>query len=348
MVREIVLANAPSGFPVIELGKSDSTFELKELELPELKDDQVLLQTIFLSNDPAQRGWIQKDQNADRAYVPPILPGERMRAGSVAKVLKSTSPSIKAGTLVQCYGGWAEQLVVNAKDAFPLPDIPGLSPSVFLGAVGVPGLTAYFGLKDVCKLQKGQDIIISGAAGATGNVAVQLAKHVFGAGKVIAIAGSDEKCEWLKKIGADVALNYKSPLFSEAIAEAAKPSYVDCYFDNVGGTILNTCLPLIKRNGCVAACGAISGYNDPSQTVLSNWSEIIINRITVQGFIVMDYYHRRGEGIEVISSAIKEGKLSVAGGETIVRTGFEKVPEVWIRLFRGENTGKLVTQIADL
>ncbi|KAF8830466.1 hypothetical protein HHX47_DHR2000933 [Lentinula edodes] len=290
-----------------------------------------------------------------------------MRAGSVAKVLKSTSPSIKAGTLVQCYGGWAEQLVVNAKDAFPLPDIPGLSPSVFLGAVGVPGLTAYFGLKDVCKLQKGQDIIISGAAGATGNVAVQLAKHIFGAGKVIAIAGSDEKCEWLKKIGADVALNYKSPLFSEAIAEAAKPSYVDCYFDNVGGTILNTCLPLIKRNGCVAACGAISGYNDPSQTVLSNWSEIIINRITVQGertlistpvrshtlpvtvgFIVMDYYHRRGEGIEVISSAIKEGKLSVAGGETIVRTGFEKVPEVWIRLFRGENTGKLVTQIADL
>lgn len=161
--------------------------------------------------------------------------------------------------------------------------------------------------------------------------------------------------------------NYKSPLFSEAIAEAAKPSYVDCYFDNVGGAILNTCLPLIKRNGCIAACGAISGYNDPSQTVLSNWSEIIINRITVQGerthistpvrshtlpvtvgFIVMDYYHRRGEGIQVISSAIKEGKLSVAGGETVVRTGFEKVPEVWMRLFRGENTGKLVTQIADL
>ncbi|KAJ4490214.1 hypothetical protein J3R30DRAFT_47707 [Lentinula aciculospora] len=328
MVKEIVLANAPSlGLPVVELGRSDSTFDVKELELPELKDDQLLLQTIFLSNDPAQRGWIQKDQNPERAYLPPILPG----------------------TLVQCYGGWAEKLVIDAKDAFAIPDLPGLSPSVFLGAVGVPGITAYFGLNDVCKLKEGQDIIISGAAGATGNVAVQLAKHVFKANKVIAIAGSDEKCEWLKKIGADIALNYKSPAFSQALIEAAKPSYVDCYFDNVGGAILNACLPLIKRNGCVAACGAISAYNDSSQMVLTNWTEIIINRITVQGYIVMDYYHRRAEAIEMITSAIKEDKLSVAGGETIVRcTEFEKVPEVWIKLFRGENTGKLVTQIADL
>ncbi|KAJ3788509.1 hypothetical protein GGU10DRAFT_262774 [Lentinula aff. detonsa] len=348
MVKEIVLANAPTGFPVIELGKADSTFEIKEMELPELQDNQLLVQTIFISNDPAQRGWIQKDQNSDRAYLPPILPGDRMRAASVAKVLKSTSSSFKEGTLVQCYGGWAEQLVVNAKDAFPLPDLPGVSPSVFLGAAGVPGLTAYFGLKDVCKLQEGQVIIISGAAGATGNVAVQLAKHILKASKVIAIAGSDEKCQWLREIGADVALNYKSSSFSNALVEAAKPSYADCYFDNVGGPILNACLSVIKRNGCVAACGAISAYNDPSQMILSNWAEIIINRITVKGFIVMDYYHRRAEAVEVISSAIKEGKLSVVGGETIVRcTEFKEIPKVWIRLFRGENTGKLVTQVAD-
>ncbi|KAJ3715055.1 NAD(P)-binding protein [Lentinula raphanica] len=348
MAKEIILANAPTGFPVTEMGRADSTFELRQVDLPELKNNQLLLKTIFISNDPAQRGWIQKDQNSDRTYLPPILPGQRMRAASVAKVLKSTSSSFKEGAIVQCSGGWVEQLVIDAKDAFPLPDLPGVGPSVFLGAVGIPGLTAYFGLKDVCKLEEGQVIIISGAAGATGNVAVQLAKHVFKASKVIAIAGSDEKCEWLKKIGADHALNYKAPSFSDALVEAVKPSYADCYFDNVGGSVLNACLTVIKRNGRIAACGAISAYNDPSQTVLTNWSEVILNRLTVQGFIVIDYYHRRSEAVEVISSAIKEGKLTVAGGETIVRcSDFAEIPQVWIRLFRGENTGKLVTQVAD-
>ncbi|KAE9407995.1 NAD(P)-binding protein [Gymnopus androsaceus JB14] len=335
--------------PVPELGRSDSTFELKEIELPELKEDQVLLQTIFFSNDPAQRGWIQKDQDADRLYIPPVRPGDLMLAGALCKVLKSTSASVKEGALVQAYVGWTEQAVLDAKAVTSLPDLPGLSPSVFLGALGGPGLTAFFGLKEICKLEEGQEIIVSGAAGATGNVVVQLAKHVFKASKVIAIAGSDDKCEWLKKIGADVALNYKSPSFSADLAQAAKPSYVDCYFDNVGGSILNACLSLIKKHGRVAACGAIAAYNDRSQTVLDNWVEVIMNRITVQGFVVIDYYSRRAEAIDVLSTAVKEGKLSVSGGETIVRcTEFEKVPEVWMRLFSGQNTGKLVTQIADL
>jgi len=272
-----------------------------------------------------------------------------MRATIVGRVLKSTSASIKEGTLVQSYSGWAEQHVVDTKDVFPLPDLPGLSPSVFLGSVGMTGMTAYFGLKDVCKLEEGQSIIVSGAAGATGNVVVQLAKHVYKASKVIAIAGSDEKCEWLKKIGADVALNYKSPSFFTALSDAAKPSYVDCYFDNVGGSILNACLPLIKRRGRVAACGGISAYNDKSQMLIDNWMEIVMNRLTVQGFVILDYYHRQAEAIDVLSTAIKEGKLSVSEGETIVRcTEFEKVPDIWMRLFNGENTGKLITQIADL
>jgi NADPH-dependent curcumin reductase CurA len=349
MVKQILLANAPTGMPVPELGRPDSTFELKEIELPDLKEDQVLVQTIFFSNDPAQRGWIEKDKDADRSYVPPVRPGDRMRAGAIARVLKSTASSIKEGALVQSYIGWTEQAVVDVKNVILLPDLPGLSPSVFLGALGGPGMTAYFGLKEICKLEEGQEIIVSAAAGATGNVVVQLAKHVFKASKVIAIAGSDEKCEWLKKIGADVVLNYKSSSFSADLVNAAKPSYVDCYFDNVGGSILNACLPLIKKNGRVAACGAIAMYNDKSQCALDNWAEIIFNRITVQGFIVVDYYSRRAEAIDVLSTAVKEGKLSVSGGETIVRcTEFEKVPEVWMRLFSGHNTGKLLTQITDL
>ncbi|KAJ3715054.1 hypothetical protein C8R42DRAFT_228117 [Lentinula raphanica] len=349
MVKQIVLANAPTGFPITEMGKAESTFEIKQVALPDLKDNQLLLQTVFISNDPAQRLWLQQNRNSERAYMPHIPLGELMRASSVARVLKSTSPSFKEGTMVQFFGGWAEQLVVDAEDADPLPDLPGVGPSVFLGAVGVPGLTAYFGLKEICQLEEGQVIIISGAAGATGNVAVQLAKHVFKASKVIAIAGSDEKCQWLKKIGADHALNYKAPAFSDALVEAARPSYADCYFDNVGGPVLNACFSAVKRNGCIAACGSVSGYNnDSSQMALSNWGEVIINRLTVKGFVVMDYYHRRSEAVEVLSSAIKEGKLTVTGGETIVRCpDFEKIPDVWMRLFRGENTGKLVTQVAD-
>ncbi|KAF5353028.1 hypothetical protein D9757_011858 [Collybiopsis confluens] len=349
MVKEIILANAPTGLPVIEYGKNNSTFALREVELPSLKEDQVLLQTIFLSNDPAQRGWIQKDQISERGYVPPILPGDRVRAGNIAKVLKSTSSLIKEGTLVQSISGWVEQQVVDAKQVTPLPDMPGFSPSIFFGALGGTGMTAYFGLKDVCKFKEGQSIIVSGAAGATGSAVVQLAKHVFKASRVIGIAGSEEKCEWVKKIGADVALNYKSPTFVNDLIEAAKPSYVDCYFDNVGGSILNACLRVVKRYGRIAACGAISSYNgDRSQSTLDNWFEIITNRLTVQGFIIFDFLDRRDEAIQVLSSAVKEGKFSASDGETLVRSSFEKVPEVWMRLFRGENTGKLVTQIADL
>ncbi|KIK68550.1 hypothetical protein GYMLUDRAFT_237589 [Collybiopsis luxurians FD-317 M1] len=345
MVKEIILARSPDGVPVYELGRLDSTFEMRVLELPELKEDQLLLKTIFLT----QRVWIEKDQNPERGYIAPVLPGHRMRASAIAKVLKSTAPSISQDDLVQCYIGWAEQAVLDAKDVFPLPSDLGLSsPTVYLGTLGLTGLTAYFGVKDVCRLEEGQSIIVSGAAGATGNVVVQLAKHVFKASKVIAIAGSDEKCEWLKTIGADVALNYKSSSFASDLAAAAKPSYVDCYFDNVGGAILNACLPLIKKHGRVAACGSISNYNDKSQMVLDNWAEIILNRIIVEGFVVLDFYHRRPEAMQVISTAIKESKLSISGTDTVVRSSFEKVPETWARLYRGENLGKLVTQVADL
>ncbi|KAF9078815.1 NAD(P)-binding protein [Rhodocollybia butyracea] len=348
MVKQIILASTPTGLPVPELGKPDSTFELKQVELPELKENQVLIQTLYISNDPAQRGWIASDVNPDRHYVSPTQPGQIMPASGIGRVLKSTSPSIKEGSLVQTSTGWTEQRVVDAKSVHPIPNLPGFKPSVFLGALGVPGLTAYFGLKDVCKLEEGQKVIISAAAGATGNVAVQLAKNVFKASKVIAIAGSDEKCEWLKKIGADVALNYKSSSFHSDLAAAAGPSFVDCYFDNVGGDILDTCLTLIKKNGRVAACGAISTYNGDS-LVLKNWAEIILCRIIIEGFIVLDYYHRRDEAINVLTTAVKEGKLVISEAETLVPCPeFGKIPEIWMRLFSGKNTGKLVTQVADL
>ncbi|KIK68570.1 hypothetical protein GYMLUDRAFT_36031 [Collybiopsis luxurians FD-317 M1] len=311
-------------------------------------EDQILLQTIFLSNDPAQRLWIQKDQNVERGYTSPVLPGDRMRSIGIGKVLKSTSPLIKEGALVQSFLGWIEQQVINARSVTALPDLPGFSPTVFLGALGTPGIAAYFELKETCQLKEGQSIIVSGAAGATGSSVVQLAKHLFKASKVIAIAGSDKKCDWLKTIGADVALNYKSPSFSSDLVAAARPLYVDCFFDTVGGVILNVCLSVMKRNGRIVVCGAISVYNDKSQLILDNWLEVISNRLNIKGFSVLDYFNRREEAVQVLTSALKEGKLSVTGGETLVRCVFEQVPGTWIKLFSGENTGKFVTQIADL
>ncbi|KAF9078814.1 NAD(P)-binding protein [Rhodocollybia butyracea] len=288
------------------------------------------------------------DVDPEYHHVSPTLSGEVMPSLGIGRVLKSTSPSIKEGMLVHAIIGWTEQRVMDAKDVRPIPSLPGISPSVFLGALGGTGLTAYFGLKDVCKLEEGQQIIISAAAGATGNIAVQLAKNVFKASKVIAIAGSDEKCEWLKKIGADVALNYKSPSFHSALIPAARPSFVDCYFDGVGGDILDTCLTLVKKHGRVAACGAISIYNGDS-SALKNWALVFFRRITIEGFIVVDYYHRRDEAVNVLSTAVKEGKLVISEAETLVRCPeLEKVPEIWMRLFSGKNTGKLITQVGDL
>ena len=345
--KALILQNPPTDEPEYSLGKSNSTFALKELDLPELSEGQLLIRTIYLSNDPAQRGWIQKDADPERLYVPPVKAGDVMRSSLVGTVVHSKSSSIPEGSLVSTVGGWREYLVTDDKTARKVDPVPGIPNTVYVGIFGGPGLTAYFGMLSVLELKKGQSIVVSGAAGAVGNVVVQYAKHVIGASKVIGIVGSNDKAEWIKSLGADAAVNYKDADFKQQLI-AATEGYVDAYFDNVGGEILDLMLARIKRHGRIAVCGAISSYNG-APTQLNNWFEVISNRINIQGFLVPDYLSRAPEAIAALRKALEEGKLKHdPKGETLVRVGsIEEVPQVWSKLFSGGNIGKLVTQVSD-
>lgn len=210
--RQWILSNKPSGLPVLE--GSDATFTLKDAEISPLKDNQILVKPVYISNDPAQRGWLRDMEDPSRLYVPPVQIGEVMRARALAEVLESSSEKFKKGEIVIAPTGWAEQIVLDANHCQAAPALPNnLSQTHYLGALGLTGLTAYSGLKFVARASADDVVVISGAAGATGSMAVQIAKKLFGCKRVIGIAGSDSKCEWVKSLGADECLNYKSSTF---------------------------------------------------------------------------------------------------------------------------------------
>ncbi|KAF9065768.1 NAD(P)-binding protein [Rhodocollybia butyracea] len=334
--KEIVLANSPEGLPNPKLGESSSTFSLQTIDLPDIKDGQLLVRS--------NRQFLNPNQETTNAFTAPMQVGDRMKAYGIAKVSQSKDASVAEGDLVAAWLGWVEKAVVDAKSVRVLPKIPGLSPTSHLGLLGFPSLTAYAALKGVLELKEGQTIIISGATGAVGNIAVQLAKHVFKA-KVIAIAGSTEKCKWLLGVGADVAVNYKDSSFEKALAGSGS---IDCFLDLVGGNILDACIPFIKPQGQIAAAGATSSYNDASQSVIKNWWLVITNSLTIKGFSISSYMNLMEETMEVVGGALKDGKLK--SEETILRCSFEELPITWMELFSGDNkrTGKLISQVADL
>ena len=285
--RQWVLSNKPDGIPVID--GPDATFTLKEAETGPVKDDHLLVKTLYLSNDPAQRGWLSAMEDPSRLYVPPVQEGEVMRAFGLAEVLESASSKFKKGDLVTTTVGWSEKTVVPASAAQPAPQLPkGLSPTHYLGALGLTGLTAWGGLTQIARAAPEDVVVISGAAGATGSMAVQIAKKLIGCKRVIGIAGSDSKCEWVKRLGADECLNYKSSSFAADLKKAT-PDFANVYFDNVGGEILDLMLTRMAKHGRVAACGAISNYNSSGDAItgLKNWFEVITMRIKLEGFIVL-------------------------------------------------------------
>lgn len=347
--RQWVLANHPKGLPTY--GKSGDTFEIKEVDLPSLNDGELLVQTLYLSNDPAQRGWISPPSQIDpkRLYVPPVEVGAPMRARGLAKVLSSKAGDFKEGDIVQATVNWVEYAVVNTKDPAQgvrkVQDLPGgLSVTHYLGALGMTGLTAYYGLVEVVGAQKGERVVVSGAAGATGSMVVQIAKHIVGASYVVGIAGSDDKCRWVESLGADKCLNYKSKNFEQELKEACGDG-VDVYFDNVGGQILDFMLANLKQNGRVSACGAITGYNGEAPLPMKNYFNVVSMRLQIKGFIVIDYLQKASEAIGKLTGALKEGKIKIGEeNETVVDTKFEEVPKTWLRLFEGSNQGKLVTK----
>ncbi|KAH8668730.1 hypothetical protein BX600DRAFT_510798 [Xylariales sp. PMI_506] len=335
--KTYVLAERPTGNIVV--GK---TFKLETSAAPtadQLQDGQVLLETLYLSLDPAMRGWL----NDARSYVPPVAIGEKMRGGAVCRVLASKSPKFKEGDIVNSAVGWTEVSIANEKNIDVLARPEGSKITDLLGVLGLTGLTAYFGLEKIGQPKEGDTVVVSTAAGATGSVVGQIAK-MKGA-RVVGITGSDEKCAWLKEeLGFDVAINYKSPDFRKEL-EAATPKFIDVYWDNVGGEILEAALHRAALKSRFVMCGSISGYNDSAKQSkgIRNLFQVTAQRIRMEGFIVFDFAAEFARGREEIGRWLAEGKLKRK--ETIVKGGLTVAEHAIHDLFEGKNTGKLLVEV---
>ncbi|KAK5056229.1 hypothetical protein LTR84_012782 [Exophiala bonariae] len=341
-----VMARKPQGLPTYS-GK-DATFELLTKALPELQPNQVLVEALYLSNDPAQRTWMSLDVSAKRHYVPPIEFGSVMRARGIVKVLRSTSKGFKEGDLGYGPVGWSAYGVLDADSVRPLSPLPGgMDMTLHVGTLGLTGMTAYYGLIEIVQAKEGETILISGAAGATGSMAVRIAKHLVKAGKIIGIAGTDEKCRWVEKLGADLCLNYKSPTFGDDLAKATEDKLIDVFFDNVGGEMLDSMLSYMAMYGRVALCGAISIYNSSSATLLKNFPQLITMRLNLRGFVVHDFSNDEAKREQFIQAMLESDILTANDGiqDTVVTGIVEDIPKIWLRLFDGGNQGKLITKL---
>jgi len=327
--KEIRLVSRPLGLP------TQANFALAETEIAAPIDEQVLVRNLFLSVDPDMRGRI-KDQ---KSYIPPFELGKALTGAAVGEVVESHSSMFKPGDTVLSNYGWREYFTASAKDLLPLsPEIHPLS--IYLGTLGMTGLTAWAGLK-LAEVKAGDVLFVSGAAGAVGNVAGQLAK-IYGC-RVIGSAGSPEKVKLLKeKCGFDKVFNYKSGVVADLLNKAA-PEGIDVYFDNVGGDSLFAALASLRVHGRIVACGMISGYNDESpQPGPSNLANMISKRLTMKGLIVSDWLNRRSEFLEEVTGYVKAGKLH--NEETVVK-GIENAADAFIGLFSGHNSGKMVVAL---
>lgn len=342
--KQWVVNAYPEGLPTTT--GANPTFKLTEKTLPDLQDGQVLLKNLYFSNDPAQRTWLSKYEDESRLYVAPVKPGSNMRAGAIAEVVESKATTLKKGDhVIGASNEWVQYAVVDAKGLEALQPLPNNLPIThYHGALGLTGLTAYHGLVDVGKVSKDDVVVVSGAAGATGSMVVQIAKKMVGVKKVIGLAGGSKKCDWVEKLGADECIDYKTADWKTKLAKAATGSTL--YFDNVGGEILDLMLTRLEKHGRVVACGAISAYNNAGQsTGPENWFQIISMSLCVQGFIVLNFADKFQESRKTLAKAVEEGKLDIADGEHVVDTKFEDVPQTWLQLFEGGNTGKLITKL---
>jgi NADPH-dependent curcumin reductase CurA len=329
--RQIVLASRPSGWP------TEDNFAVTEAGQPELTDGQVRVRNLFMSVDPYMRGRM----NDTKSYVPPFQLGEPLQGGAIGSVIESRSPDLAEGDLVLHSLGWRDEAVLPARHAQKIAALEGLSPSVYLGVLGMPALTAYVGLLDIAALKPGDVVFVSGAAGAVGSMAGQIAK-LKGAARVIGSAGSDEKVSWLREIGFDAAFNYKAALVAEQLREAA-PEGIDVYFDNVGGDHLEASLAVLNTYGRVAMCGAIAHYNATELPAgPHNLGLVIGKRLTLRGFIVSDHQDRTAAMVADVSGWLRDGKLFHA--ETVV-DGLDQAPSAFINLLRGHNTGKMIVRL---
>jgi NADPH-dependent curcumin reductase len=331
--HQIRLAARPVGLP------KPSDWSHTEEPVAEPGEDEVLVKILYLSLDPAMRGWM----NDGRSYIAPVGVGDVMRALAAGRVVASKHPGLAVGDHVTGLLGMQEYAVVNGNAVGKVD--PGLaSLPTYLGTLGMPGMTAYFGLLDVGRPAEGETVVVSGAAGAVGGVVGQLAK-LQGA-RAVGIAGGAEKCRYVvEELGFDAAIDYKSQDVAEGLREHC-PQGIDVYFDNVGGEILDAALARLARHARVVVCGAISQYNATgAMTGPSNYMSLLVNHASMTGFVVSDYGERYLDGVREMTGWLTAGKL--VSREDVAKGGIERFPETLLRLFEGKNTGKLVLQVAE-
>jgi NADPH-dependent curcumin reductase CurA len=330
--RKWLLAERPAGTDF------ERCFRSAEEPAPEdLGEGEILVRNLVFSIDPTQRGWIARD-----SYLPAVKIGDVMRSIAAGRVEQSRNPDYAVGDRVVGMFGWQDYAVVRA-DSRPTKLLPGVPLELAMSVLGATGITAYFGLLDVGRPKAGETVVVSGAAGATGSVAGQIAR-IKGC-RVVGIAGGKDKCDWLvQKARFDAAIDYKSEDVAARLRETC-PSGIDVYFDNVGGDILDAALAQLAMRGRVVLCGAIATYNDAEQRPgPKNYLNLLVKRGRMEGFIILDYMARAAEAVMPLWGWVQGGEIAY---EVDVQHGFENAPRALKRLFLGENTGKQLVRIAD-
>ena len=328
MARAWHLMSRPQGAP------TSDNFALKPIDLPKLDEDMVRVTNRWLSVDPYMRGRM----NDVKSYVPPFALDAPMEGGAVGEVVESRSDTVKPGDLVLHMAGWRDEAVLPASGVTKLPQL-GVEPQAFLGNLGLTGGTAYFGLLDVAQAKEGDVVFVSAAAGAVGSAVVQIAKAK--GMTVIGSARGADKCEFVRSLGADAAVDYTNGPIVKSLAAAA-PDGIDVYFDNVGGDHLDAALAAARRNARFAICGMIDAYNSGQPMALRYILRTIAARIRIQGFIFTDYMPRMGEFYAEMAPWIAGGQ--VKSRDTVVE-GLEHMPEAFLGLFEGTNTGKMLVKV---
>ena len=327
----MILINRPTGIP------EKNTWSFEEELISEIKDGQILIKHQYISLDPAMRGWM----NNSKSYIPPVEIGTVMRAGTVGEVIQvNNNTNFKVGDFVSGWGGVQEYSISDGKNYSIIKD-KNNPIHRYLGALGMPGMTAYFGIINEGKIKSGEIVLVSAAAGAVGSLVGQIAK-IKGC-KVIGIAGGNEKCKYVKEqLGFDEVIDYKNDNIYSSLKKYC-PEGIDVYFDNVGGEILDAALAKLRMNARIVICGAISQYNNTSRTKgPSNYLSLLVNRATMSGMVVFDYKNDYPMAINQISEWFSEGKLK--SNESIFE-GIDNFYEIFLKLFNGNKRGKLILKI---
>ena len=330
MNKRILLAKRPNGLP------DESIWQLDEQPIPVIGEGEVLIQTEYVSIDPAMRGWIRDA----KSYLPPVKIGDVMRAAMVGKVIESNNPNIKVGDYYSGMSGVHQYVATNCEGLFKVD--PNMAPlTKYLSVLGMTGLTAYFGLLKIGQPKEGETVLVSGAAGAVGRTVGQIAKikgcHVVG------IAGGKEKCNYIvNELGFDGAIDYKNDDIKERLKELC-PNGIDVYYDNVGGDILNIALTHINKKARIVICGAISQYNSKEFKGPSNYYKLVANRARMEGFVVLDHFKDAQTAFMQMGQWIMEGKLK---SKEFIVEGIENFHDAFLRLFSGEKMGKLILKVS--